>query len=63
MDFGILIYSDYHLFWLFCALTCYYVYYQVHSMCCILCVCIYVINNIVFLIDDGTPDLFKPLLD
>ena len=27
MDFRILIYSDYHLFWLFCALTCHYVYY------------------------------------
>ena len=40
MDFRILIYSDYHLFWLFGVLICYYVYHYVHSMCCILCVCI-----------------------
>ena len=41
MDFFIPIYSDYHLFWLFCVLICYYVYHYVHSMYCILCVCIY----------------------
>ena len=31
--FRILIYSDYHLFSLFCVLICYYVYHYVHSMC------------------------------
>ena len=42
--FRILIYSTYHLFWLFCVLICYYVYDYVHYMCCILCVCINVIT-------------------
>ena len=36
-------------------------------MCCILCVFIYVITQYciygIFLIDDGTPDLFKSLFD
>ena len=36
-------------------------------MCCILCVCINVITLYciygMFLIDDGTPDLFKSLFD
>ena len=42
--FWILIYSDSHLFWLLYVLICYYVYHYVHSMCCILCVCINVIT-------------------
>ena len=43
--FRILIYSAYHLFWLFCVLICYYVYHYVHSiLCCILCICINVIT-------------------
>ena len=33
----ILIYSDYHLFWSFCVLICYYVYHCVHSVLYIMC--------------------------
>ena len=41
MDFfGILIYSDNYLFWLFCVLICYYVYHYVHFMYCINIMCL-----------------------
>ena len=67
MYFRILIYSDYHLLWLFlCSdmLLCLLLgtFYVLYIMC--LHICNYIILYLcMFLIDDGTPDLFKSLFD
>ena len=68
MGFRILIYSDYYLLWLFlCSdmLLCLLLgtFYVLYIRC--FHICNYIIYFIygMFLIDDGTPDLFKSLFD